>query len=279
MFVHTETVRVTVPNLKRDYRFLHISDAHVAVAFPHTSEEDRAFAEKQAKRWSAGALTSTEAFDVVLDFTRKTHPDALLMAGDCVDYISDANIAHTEACLATLTAEGITPLYAYGNHEGGSYTTHISDSRVYYPRYRALMGDTPDFQVKDYGDLLVVAVDDSDRIITPSQLARMETVTAEAKARGVSILLLLHIPVCTEALSPAVLPVWGPSFMLGSLDTDTPEAHAFCELVKSPETPVAAVFAGHIHFAHAGEILPGRMQYVSAPAYEGFVREILICGA
>lgn len=50
MFVHSETVRVTVKKLKRDYRFLHISDAHVAVALPDAPEEDKAFAEKQARR-------------------------------------------------------------------------------------------------------------------------------------------------------------------------------------------------------------------------------------
>lgn len=48
-------------------------------------------------------LTSTEAFDEVLDFTRKTRLDALLMAGDCVDYISDANIAQPESRPAALT--------------------------------------------------------------------------------------------------------------------------------------------------------------------------------
>lgn len=278
MFVHTETVRVTAKNLKRNYRFLHISDAHVSVAFPDAPQETRDFAAKQAKRWSLGVLTSTEAFDEVLGFTKTARPDGLLMAGDCVDYIADANIAHMESRLAALKGEGVDPLYAYGNHEGGSYTETIPDSRVYYPKYRALMGDTPDFWVKDYGDLLVVGVDDSDRAVTPAQLEKMRAVTAEANERGISILLLLHVPLHSEALAPAVLPVWGPSFMLGSLPTDPPEVHAFCELVKSPESPVAAVFAGHIHFAHAGELAEGRMQYVSAPAFEGYAREVLVCG-
>ncbi|MBQ9151921.1 MAG: metallophosphoesterase [Clostridia bacterium] len=276
MFVHTETVRMAAPHLTRPYRFLHISDAHIAVAAPSDSGEAKAFANQQAKRWSLGTLTSTEAFEEVLTHVRDARPDGLLMAGDCVDYISDANVAYMESRMAELRACGIDPLYVYGNHEGGSYTAHIPDPRVYYPQYCALMGHTPDFWVKDYGDLLVVGVDDSDRRITLDQLEKMQAVTTNAKERGIAMLLVLHIPLYTEELAPKVLPVWGPSFMLGSLDTDPDTVHEFCRLVKAPDSPVAAIFAGHIHFAHTGEFADGRMQYVSAPGFEGFVREIRI---
>ena len=37
-----------------------------------------------------------------------------------------------------------------------------------------------------------------------------------------------------------------------------------------------AVMAGHIHIMHAGEIIPGRMQYTSGPAFENVVRKYVL---
>ena len=116
------------------------------------------------------------------------------------------------------------------------------------------------------------------RDITESQLDRMRSVIAEAKEREISIILLLHIPVCTEELAPSVLKIWGPSFMLGSLAEDSPTVHEFCNLIKSEDSPIAAVLAGHIHYSQKGYVSPGRMQYVSAPAFEGFVYDITVNG-
>ena len=60
--------------------------------------------------------------------------------------------------------------------------------------------------------------------------------------------------------------------------TDEP-TEEFLALVKSEESRVAAIFAGHLHYDHAGEFAPGRMQYVSAPAFTRFVREVSVIPA
>ena len=53
----------------------------------------------------------------------------------------------------------------------------------------------------------------------------------------------------------------------------TPE---FCDLVRDSSNPIAAVFAGHVHFAHQSELAPGRTQYISAPTFDEKVRKITL---
>ena len=275
-FIRPERVEINAKGVKRSYRFLHISDAHVAVASENASDEERALAEKQAKRWSLGVLTSTCAFEEMLKYVRHVRPDALLIAGDAVDYQDEATADWMGRRLAALKNEGIDTLYAFGNHEGASYVESIPDYRAYYYLYSDVMGGDPSFQIMDLGDLLIVAVEDSMRDITESQLERMRSVIAEAKEREISIILLLHIPIFADELAPGVLKIWGPSFMLGSLAEDSPTVHEFCNLIKSEDSPIAAVLAGHIHYSQKGYVSQGRMQYVSAPAFEGFVYDITV---
>ena len=277
-FIRPERVEINAKGVKRGYRFLHISDAHVAVANENASDEERALAEKQAKRWSLGVLTSTCAFEEMLKYVRHVRPDALLIAGDAVDYQNEATADWMGERLTALKNEGIDTLYAFGNHEGASYVESIPDYRAYYYLYSDVMGGDPSFQIMDLGDLLIVAVEDSMRDITESQLDRMRSVIAEAKEREISIILLLHIPIFADELAPSVLKIWGPSFMLGSLAEDSPTVHEFCDLIKSEDSPIAAVLAGHIHYSQKGYVSQGRMQYVSAPTFEGFVYDITVNG-
>ncbi len=214
----------------------------------------------------------------MLKYVRHIRPDALLIAGDGVDYISDANAELMKAKLTSLKNEGIPTLYAYGNHEGASYRESIPDFRAYYYLYTDIMGGDPSFQVMDLGDLILVSVENSTRQITERQLKKMKAVCEMAKKRDISILLLMHIPVFCDEIAPSVLKAWGPSFMIGSMAEDNPTVHAFCTLVKAEDSHIAAVLAGHIHFSQKGHLTPNRMQYISAPAFMGFVYDITVKG-
>lgn len=263
----TETVSVKIPNLTKSYTFLHLSDAHVACAAPDAPEDAKALAAKQTKAWMHGDIPPVDVFENVLAEAKDAGIDALLMAGDCIDYYSADNAAYMREHLPVC---GVEVLYAFGNHEGGSYTEVIDDPKASYPALAPVMMGTPDFWVRDYGEFLVIGVDDSDQFVRPEQVEKMRGQIA----RGLPILLLMHIPMKTPAIEPSVMKKWGTTFMIGT-DEDPDSTKEFCELVKSAEN-VAAVFAGHIHYAHTGEFADGRMQYVSAPAFTGYLRKVLV---
>ena len=258
--LHIEQIRIAIPSLTKEYHFMHFSDTHIAYAYPEDTEEDTALAEEQSKNWSAFCNTAVENFELLMQEAKERKPDALFMAGDIADYYSESNLRYlTEQ----LNGCGVLPVYAYGNHEGASYVKNLGDPRQFYPAYSKLMTDTPDFHVQDFGEFLVAAVDNSDHHIREEQLVKLK----EVFDRGLPVLLLMHIPLSTEAILPPMEAKWGKNpayFMLGT-DAEPETTREFCRMVMAEDSPVAAVFAGHVHFQHSGEFSAGRMQYTTAP--------------
>lgn len=251
---------VTIPSLKDEYHFWHFSDAHIAHAYPEDSDEDKALAKKQAECWATAGKPSSEVFLDVLAEAKAREASLLLMAGDCADYYSDSNLRYLKE---SLDACGIEPFYVYGNHEGASYVKNLGDPRQFYPQYSVFMGEQPDFQVKDFGQFLLIAVDNSDHNIRPEQLEKLK----EQFGRRLPIILLMHIPLSTEAILPPMEQKWGknPSYFMLGTEAEPETTREFCRMVMAEDSPVAAVFAGHVHFMHQGEFSAGRMQYTSAP--------------
>ncbi|MBE6570591.1 MAG: hypothetical protein E7658_10335 [Ruminococcaceae bacterium] len=251
---------VIIPSLKNEYHFWHFSDAHIAHAYPEDTDEAHALAQKQAARWAMDGKPSSDVFLEVLAEAKKNHASLLLMAGDCVDYYSDSNIRFLTE---NLEKTEIPVLYVYGNHEGASYVKDLGDPKQFYPCYAGLMGETPDFQVKDFGEFLLIAVDNSAHNISEEQFVKL----TEQFTKGVPVILVMHIPLSTIAIMPDMEAKWGKNptyFMLGT-EAEPEMTREFCRLVTAEDSPVAAIFAGHVHFMHAGEFSPGRMQYTSAP--------------
>lgn len=260
--------KITLPGLTRRYRFLHISDAHAAFAYPDEGEEAAAFAEQQSKRWQGDELPPIGCLERALAFAAEEKLDGILAAGDMVDYYSPGCVRCIHEAAAASPVEWI---YAYGNHESGSYHRAVEAPRAFHGEYADLMGGDPAFHVRDFGEFLVAVLDDSDKVITPAQMDSLKALAG----RGLPILLLLHIPLATPSGSEKIMKVWGPSFMIGA-PGDSAALQEFCAWVKSPESRIAAIFAGHLHFAQEGEFAPGRMQFVSAPCCDGFARLVEI---
>lgn len=267
-----ETVSLKIPGIKRSYTFYHISDGHVMLLNPDESESERQWAENHLANWYGGNGHPAEAMAEVVDYIKEAGGDGLMIAGDCVDYISDLNVAAVKEQLARLDMD---VLYVYGNHEGASYTRTIPDTKVYYPCYEDIMFGNPSYWVKDYGEFLVVGLDNSEKKITEKQMDFMKAQIA----RNLPIILLIHVPFFTDAIEAPVQKHWGEQgyvyFTFGNEESDE-SAKEFCRLVKDPESHVAAIFAGHVHFAHAGEFAPGRMQYTSAPSFSRYIRKVVV---
>lgn len=271
--MYIEETKIVLPGLKKTYVFFQISDAHIAYAAPNDSEQDRAMACRQSDACSYAGKTPIQALSEIIDYVNQAEGDALLVAGDFADYYSVRNIEYLSGVIAKCNKE---VLYVCGNHDCMIYEG-TRDHFAYRSHYSVLMQGNPACWVKDYGDLLVVGIDDASRQIDDAQLDFLR----EQMARGIPILLLTHIPVWTESNDAPILEHWPRSghahFSIGK--EKTPEkTMEFVNLVKAPASPVAAIIAGHIHFSHVGEFAPGKLQLISAPAPEGFVRRIIVCG-
>lgn len=270
-----ETITVKLPRLTRPYTFYYTSDCHVAYAAPHESAEAKAKAEKYAKFWCPEGPTPVETFDSALRLADENHADGIFLCGDVADYYSGGTVQYIKDRLRRASTEAF---YVCGNHEGGDYDREVTDIRACYPDYAELMYGSPAFWARDYGEFLIVGIDNGDKKIREEQLAFLE----RQFAKGKPILLLIHIPIYTEAIVAPVKKKWGENgcdyFTLGQ-PQDTELSRKFCEAVKRPDNHIAAIFAGHIHLAHEGEFSPGRIQYTAAPTFLGSIRKISLVSA
>lgn len=274
VFMTVETTYITIPGLSRSYVFYHTSDAHVACALPEESDEARAIAKKHEGKWSPMGILPVDGFDEALTLADGDHADAIFLCGDIADYYSPGTVHHIRERIRSASTE---VLYVCGNHEGADYYKEVEDIRYCYPDYADLMKNSPAFWVRDFGELLVVGVDNGDREIRKEQLEMLE----EQFGKGKPILLMMHIPMYIPSLEAPVREKWGENgcdyFTIGrGLNSELTEA--FCAAVKRPDNNIAAVFAGHIHLSHSGEFEGGRLQHTSPPSFEGRIRKYIVKG-
>jgi len=264
--VISEIVTVRIPKLRKPRTFLHISDAHITHAYPGDSAEEKEYAIRFADRWNEAGILPVDAFKNFLEFAKERKPDAVLFAGDMIDYYTKSNVRYLKEMLADFP---IDYLYVWGNHENGTYGLPIPDIADIRADIAPLMNYETDFFVRDFEDFLIVGVQNSSFDISETQIEKMKEVIAD----GRTILLLMHAPIKTEEFAKIA---WS---MFDAESATTDGAREFADLIRREDSHVAAIIAGHEHFEWSGEFAPGRMQYVSAPCFKRFVREIRIVPA
>lgn len=272
--------RLKILSLPRTYTFLHIADTHLALADDRSSEEERQLAARQTPYWQEqkrrfangfGEVcegvydrSALEQFEAFLRLAERDSADGLLVAGDLLDFTGGANLRYLEAAFARCT---MPVVWARGNHE---QSRHMAEEQA----YSKLMGGDPAFHVQEYNGLLVAAVDNSRKAISKDQLARFSALLT----RGLPVLLLLHIPLRTAAFEPVVLGRHSTAFLMGT-EEDGGEAKAFCRMALAEDSPVAAVLAGHVHFAMEALFAPGRIQATASSGLIGACRRVVLCPA
>lgn len=269
-----ETVKIIIPGLTRSYVFYHTSDSHLACALPEESDDAKAIAKKHEVKWSPLGILPVDAFEEALTMAEKDHADGIFLCGDIADYYSPGTVDHIRKRLQKASVE---VMYVCGNHEGADYYKEVADIRACYPDYADMMKNSPAFWTRDFGEFLVVGVDNGDKRITEQQLKLLEEQFEKRKP----ILLMIHIPMYTPAIEGPVKGKWGEGgcdyFTIGrGLDSERTEE--FCRMLKRPGNNVAAVFAGHIHLSHSGEFEGGRLQHTSPPTFMGQMRRYIITG-
>lgn len=238
-----ETKEITVKiGLKRPYNFMHISDAHVAI-------DDEA----RTRFWTpASGELPKDSIRELFEYADKEKLDCIFMTGDAVDYFHAKHIAFLEN-LFTETKTDV--LYAYGNHEG------INENGKFYGEYINLMGEAPDFIVRDYEEFSVVAIDDSDVNVTASQVEKLK----EKIKEGRPLILIMHVPIENDDMTPWIMEHWDGNFLIGK-EEDSDSTKEFCRIVKN-EPLVKAVFAGHIHYSLEGNLSADKKEYTISPAF------------
>lgn len=212
-------------------------------------ETRRYFAVENGEPWEPEQRISPKEHLTALLELAKTG-DALIVAGDMSDYISPSNMR----CLEEAFRDFPIPWAAVcGNHDPAD---QIPEGFLYSRAKQPV-------QILELEDMVILALDDSQRQVSASQLDVLRQLLTGAKP----ILIAMHVPFSTPE-NRALLEKCGEYFRLDHPQAG-PEAEEFRELIRENADKIVAVMAGHLHFGNVSQLVPGVTQYVSSQGILG----------
>lgn len=275
---------LTIPGVKDSYTFMLIADSHISLC----DERDAALMDKAVRRREAFRMESgRDAERVFANFIQAANeqkPELTILAGDILDSAMYRSIDFVQKKLDSLK----TPyLYILGNHDFEYGDEYFSKKayREYFPRLEGLTGTKDQYRIVEYEDLVVIGINDKN-----NQLPKEAVNAALPYMQGDKpVILVLHVPLQPaepdSALERQANEIWGLSkkgqcrVLLGeSACRPNQTTQKLLDAVFAEDSPVAAVFAGHIHFYNKSMLDDSSQQLVTGAAYYGDAVYVHISG-
>lgn len=271
-FFWYKRTEIVIPRVRGEHLLMHITDTHLNARDELSTPEEREKFDAQEALWAAfkgkfaeanhepcgeaQQISTKEAFDKQLALARELRPEALLLAGDNLDYMHGAGARYLARSLAAYPGNF---LCVPGNHEADACEG----------AWRAGV------QVLELEGFRVVAVNDRELTVSDEDLEALRALCAEK----VPILLLCHVPIMTPLCRAACTEELFGRLDYFYIDPEKADANAraFVALCET-EDAIHAVLCGHVHGFHAMELAPGKPQLVGAPGMIGAVHLVTVRG-
>lgn len=248
--------QLTVPDLKRSYKILQISDSHLTLFGPDEPEKRAQYA---AKRFLDGKITKAAYLAAKIDYAIHEKVDAVILSGDIIDFPSPENIEFLKTQLARLP---MPYLYIFGNHDWQYFDETDTEylNSVVRPQFDAFFKGDSHWQTLKIGELCFAGIDNSADYAPAGTASLLEKLSETEN----DIILVQHVPLYSETLAPESMKVWqGRDICLGGL-SGIPDAESDRVIRLISQNPAfKAVIAGHLHFEHFDYINSRIPQYVA----------------
>ena len=238
---------VSVPDLDRDYSFLILNDLHLITESDEISEGQK---EEVRERRDSLFIDSdgNRSADLWGDLILKLDSfkaDGIIIAGDLLDFYSESNMELIKSGLNKLQ----TPfLYLRADHDTGRWRVD-ADRKSVRAAEKALCSNAPILYM-EFPGFLIIGINNSTSQLTERGLRQVEKIWKTGKP----LILFTHVPFQPEeedSLAEESRRNWGGRALLWGKDCFYQPAEyttAFMDLLYGEESPVRAVFAGHLHF-------------------------------
>jgi predicted MPP superfamily phosphohydrolase len=251
---------IKIPGVQKKLRILHISDSHIT--FPGEKDKEfESYSNRMAKAYmdevdyrTKKPLTGAEAFSKLMDKAVEQKIDLIALTGDIINYPSEHAVNFV---LGELKRTGIPFVYVSGNHDWhfeGMKGSDFELRQTWRERFLKSLyeGNDYDCSARMMNGIDIIAIDNSTYQITAKQLEFYR----REKAKGLPMVLLMHIPVYMETNDECCMgwPRWGAAtdhlYQLERREQwsekgNSRETLDFCNEIQSTKNVV--VLAGHVH--------------------------------
>lgn len=273
---------LVIDGLKGQYEVLFLTDTHIVVPDEADLPQVKQNAEpRYAEFRNEKGVPSAEQFDDWIVYANDEKLDGVILGGDIIDYPSEANVRYLKNQLDALEMPYI---YTLGNHDWTypwDYMTQTGKD-TYLPMLDECLDENPAIHTLDYGEFVIVAVDNSSNQINVEAVAECERILSE----GRPVIILLHVPIITQSVLGRAKEVWGEGNGVvlggGNYGGIYPDENSqkFMDMITAQGSPVEAVLAGHVHFLDKDMIDGSKpvLQIVGEAGYKGAAVRLLIKG-
>lgn len=284
--VRTQFNTLEIKGLKNEYRFLHVTDSHITTIYEtEENDERRADVSNRLNNWIKNMFRKPSYlfFESFFNYAENIDADAILLTGDITDSPSQSNLDIVTKAVESST---VPSFYIYGNHDW-TWNDNYQNGQYkidYEKRFKAAVDhydeDWDDnLNIIEYDDLYVISVDNSYYAFNRQAYTGLKAAFDKANAEGKPVILMLHIPFHTEDMHPTTEANWPDGGALcigegGSCGYDNQFTRMVCELITAEDSPVAAIFAGHVHFNYETMVAGRIPQFVTGAALEGWCRVV-----
>lgn len=267
---------VELPGVTEEKKLIFLADLHIVEDNEEIGKEHvETVAQRKELFQNEQGVYSAQLWQEIAKEVDTYETDLLMLGGDILDFTSLATLD----CFKQGLDEIKTPfMYVRADHDYAVWyeTMEKEEARALHKEIDG-MGRVASV---DMGEFLVVGVNNNTSQISEEGLKRLEKIFAKGKP----IILMVHVPLeskLDQELNELSKEAWQDRALIWGEDTYyTPNEHtqAFLDMVYAKDSPVAAVFAGHLHFSYEGDLTQTVREYVVNPAYLGEGALITVTG-
>lgn len=272
-----DEVEMDLPDVENEYELLFVSDMHILHVDEHVVEniETAQVREKIMFRTENG-MASKDTWLLLSSVIDDFEADGLILGGDMMDFISPSNIQVLSDGLEQIE----TPyMYLMADHDHGIWYSGGNIDQNQAITYQKNISAYEDMFILEYPEFYILGWNNSTSQLTGEGLEAAKSIWDNGKP----ILLATHVPINSivdDALAVAAseadpknrIKLWG----IGCLYWPNENTIEFLNMVCDEQSPVEAVFSGHLHFKYEVQLTEQIKEYVFAPAFEGKIAKIVI---
>lgn len=281
----TDEIVVEVEGLEGEYTIAFVNDMHMIT--DHSSgdvtEDNMATVRDRYETLSVTeeGIHSEELWPEVIMFLNYCDFDAVIFAGDILDYCSNSNIVALQSGLDELKYPQDKVMYIRSDHDyGGWYGgSGFTDSHGFMLQTFVLDGDRTE-KVIEFDDFMIVGINQSYRNFSGEARGLIEN----NLDKGKPVLMVTHVPFYSdvddslEELSMEVrnrIYYWSKD---GSTYVPGEETQALIDRMYAEDSNIVQIVAAHMHASWDGYVTDTLKEHIFAPSFQGSIGIIHVTG-